>query len=233
MEKIELIEPHILTHREKERYRTLRTNIEFSGVENCVIAITSCTPNDGKSTISYHLANMLAESGKRTLLIDADMRKSVMMQRFQVNSVVNGLSHYLSGKLSIKEVLYETNIKDLYLMPTGVFPTNPTELLGNFRMEALITALKKVFDYVIIDTPPVGAVIDAAVVAKRCDASLMVVSYDTTSRIEARKMIAQLKNANPNFLGVVLNKVRVNESSYYYKRYGSYYGKKDGSYGYY
>jgi capsular exopolysaccharide synthesis family protein len=222
-----------LTHREKERYRTLRTNIEFSGVENRVIAITSCTPNDGKSTISYHLANMLAESGKRTLLIDADMRKSVMMQRFQVNSVVNGLSHYLSGKLSIKEVVYETNIKDLYLMPPGVFPTNPTELLGNFRMEALITALKKVFDYVIIDTPPVGAVIDAAVVAKRCDASLMVVSYDTTSRIEARKMIAQLKNANPNFLGVVLNKVKVNESSYYYKRYGSYYGKKDGYYGYY
>ena len=233
MEKIELIEPHILTHREKERYRTLRTNIEFSGVENRVIAITSCTPNDGKSTISYHLANMLAESGKRTLLIDADMRKSVMMQRFQVNSVVNGLSHYLSGKLSIKDVVYETNIKDLYLMPSGVFPTNPTELLGNFRMEALITALKKVFDYVIIDTPPVGAVIDAAVVAKRCDASLMVVSYDTTSRVEARKMIAQLKNANPNFLGVVLNKVRLNESSYYYKRYGSYYGKKDGGYGYY
>lgn len=233
MEKIELIEPHILTHREKERYRTLRTNIEFSGVENRVIAITSCTPNDGKSTISYHLANMLAESGKRTLLIDADMRKSVMMQRFQVNSVVNGLSHYLSGKLSIKDVVYETNIKDLYLMPSGVFPTNPTELLGNFRMDALITALKKVFDYVIIDTPPVGAVIDAAVVAKRCDASLMVVSYDTTSRIEARKMIAQLKNANPNFLGVVLNKVRVNENSYYYKRYGSYYGKKDGGYGYY
>ncbi len=233
MEKIELIEPHILTHREKERYRTLRTNIEFSGVENRVIAITSCTPNDGKSTVSYHLACMLAESGKNTLLIDADMRKSVMMQRFQVSREVNGLSHYLSGKLPSKEVIYETNIKNLYLMPTGVFPTNPTELLGNFRMETLITRLKKVFDYVIIDTPPVGAVIDAAVVAKRCDASLMVVAYDTTSRVEAKKMIAQLKNANPNFLGVVLNKVKVGESSYYYKRYGSYYGKKDGSYGYY
>ena len=233
MEKIELTEPNILTHREKERYRTLRTNIEFSGVENRVIAITSCTPNDGKSTVSYHLATMLAESGKTTLLIDADMRKSVMMQRYKINQEVNGLSHFLSGKLPITKVVYETNIKDLYLMPSGVFPTNPTELLGNVRMETLITALKKTFDYIIIDTPPVGAVIDAAVVAKRCDASLMVVSYDTTSRVEAKKMISQLKNANPNFLGVVLNKVRVGESSYYYKRYGSYYGKKDGYYGYY
>ena len=230
MEKIDLIESNVLTHREKERYRTLRTNIEFSGVENRVIAITSCTPNDGKSTISYHLACMLAESGKNTLLIDADMRKSVLLQRFQVNREVTGLSHYLSGKLPTKDVVYETNIKNLYLMPSGVFPTNPTELLGNFRMEALITRLKKAFDYVIIDTPPIGAVIDAAVVAKHCDASLMVIAYDATSRVEARKMIAQLKSANPNFLGVVLNKVKVKESNYYYKKYGSYYGKNDGYY---
>lgn len=233
MEKIELIEPHILTHREKERYRTLRTNIEFSGVENRIIAVTSCTPNDGKSTISYHLACMLAESGKNTLLIDADMRKSVLLQRYKVSGEVNGLSHFLAGKMSAPKVVYETNVEHLYLMPSGVFPTNPTELLGNFRMEALIASLKKAFDYVIIDTPPIGAVIDAAVVAKQCDASLMVVAYDTTSRTEARKMIAQMKNANPNFLGVVLNKVKVSESSYYYKRYGSYYGKKNGDYGYY
>lgn len=230
MEKIELIEPHILTHREKERYRTLRTNLEFSGVENRVIVITSCTPNDGKSTISYNLASILAESNKKTLLIDGDMRKSVMMQRYKVCRETNGLSHFLSGKMPISKVVYETNINNLYLIPSGVFPTNPTELLGNFRMDSLITALKKTFDYVIIDTPPIGAVIDAAVVAKRCDASLMVVSYDTTSRVEARKMITQLKNANPNFLGVVLNKVKVNESNYYYKRYGSYYGKNDGYY---
>jgi capsular exopolysaccharide synthesis family protein len=233
MQKLEMQFKKLDNFRVSESYKVVRSNLMFLGSTTKAILFTSCVECEGKSTVSWNVARSLAESGKRVVYIDADMRKSVMMQRFQVNSVVNGLSHYLSGKLSIKEVVYETNIKDLYLMPPGVFPTNPTELLGNFRMEALITALKKVFDYVIIDTPPVGAVIDAAVVAKRCDASLMVVSYDTTSRIEARKMIAQLKNANQNFLGVVLNKVRVNESSYYYKRYGSYYGKKDGSYGYY
>lgn len=230
MEKLELTEPYPMTNREKERYRTLRTNLEFSGIENRVIAITSCTPNDGKSTVSYNLACALAESGKKALIVDADLRKSVFAQRYQVKGNTNGLSHFLSGKLPMTEVIYSTNKENLYVMPTGVFPSNPTELLGNNRMEALIPALKKAFDYVIIDTPPLGSVIDAAVVAKNCDASMLVLASDETSRTEARKMIAQLKTANSNFLGVILNKVRVKEGSYYYKKYGSYYGKKHDSY---
>ena len=158
------------------------------------------------------------------------MRRSVFAQRYNIDTEMKGLSHFLSGKIDTSDVIYVTNKERLYVLPTGVFPSNPTELLGNARMDALITALKKVFDYVIIDTPPLGSVIDAAVVSKFCDASMLVLASNTTSRAEAKKVIAQLKTANPNFLGVVLNKGDMKGSGYYYKRYGygygSYYGKR-------
>ena len=230
MESITLNDDNKLSNREKEMYRTLRTNLEFTGVENRVISITSCAPDDGKSTVSFQLACALAESGKSTIYVDADMRRSVFAQRYNIDTEMKGLSHFLSGKIDTSDVIYVTNKEKFYVLPTGVFPSNPTELLGNARMDALITALKKVFDYVIIDTPPLGSVIDAAVVSKFCDASMLVLASNTTSRAEAKKVIAQLKTANPNFLGVVLNKVDMKGSGYYYKRYGygygSYYGKR-------
>lgn len=225
MEKIELIEQQPITHREKEMYRTLRTNLEFTGVENQVITITSCIPNDGKTTISYNLACALAESDKSVLYIDADLRKSVFVQRFQIKKKLNGLSHYLAGKLGGTEVVYPTNKKNLYIMPAGTSPSNATELLGNGRMDSLIPALKKIFDYVIIDTPPLGSVIDAAVVAKKSDASIMVMASEAVSRKFANRVVEQLKAANPNFLGVVLNKVQQEKRQYYYKKYGYYNGK--------
>ena len=230
MESIILNDDNKLSNREKEMYRTLRTNLEFTGVENRVISITSCAPDDGKSTVSFQLACALAESGKSTIYVDADMRRSVFAQRYNIDTEMKGLSHFLSGKIDTSDVIYVTNKERLYVLPTGIFPSNPTELLGNARMDALITALKKVFDYVIIDTPPLGSVIDAAVDSKFCDASMLVLASNTTSRAEAKKVIAQLKTANPNFLGVVLNKVDMKGSGYYYKRYGygygSYYGKR-------
>lgn len=234
MNKIEIVEKVSLTNREKEVYRTLRTNLEFTGVENKVIAITSCTPNDGKSTVAFYLASALAESGKRTLLIDADLRKSVMVQRFQIPGNLNGLSHLLSGQKELKEVLYSTNKERLYMLPTGVFPGNPTELLGNKRFKESIDLLKGIFDYVIIDTPPLGSVVDAAVVAHSCDASMLVLASNVSSKSEAKAVINQLKSANDNFLGVVLNKVDVSTGSYYGKKYGGYYySKKYGKNGYY
>lgn len=225
MEKIELNEPYSMTNREKEVYRTLRTNLEFTGVENRVIAVTSCTPNDGKSTVSFYLAAALAESGKSTLIIDADMRKSVFAQRFQVEGELKGLSHLLSGQSEVKDVIYMTNKDKLFILPPGKFPSNPTELLANGRLEKLLPALKGMFDYVIIDTPPLGSVIDAAVIAKNSDASMLVLAANVSAKGEAKKVVEQLKTANSNFLGVVLNKVDAKESGYYYyKRYGNYYG---------
>lgn len=231
MNKLYLTEQEDLTNQEKEVYRTLRTNIEFTGVENQVIAVTSCMPDDGKTMVSFQIATAFAEEGKKTLYMDADLRKSVFMKRYNIGGNPKGLSHYLSGQIALDEIIYETNKENLYAVPVGRFPSNPTELFSKERFPYMLDQLKKKFDYVIIDTPPLGSVIDAAVIAKKCDASMLVVASDRTSRTFVRNVIQQLKAANSNFLGVVLNKVDVKRSSYYGRRYGGYYGGKYRSYG--
>lgn len=222
MNKILIGEEGRLDGAEWEMYRTLRSNIEFSGVENRAIAVTSCQPDDGKTTVAYCLACAFAEAGKNTVLIDGDMRKSVLLRRLKIQSELMGLSHFLSGQQGIGEVLYKTNRHGLYLIPSGVFPSNATELLGNDRLQKLIGALKENFDYVILDTPPLGSVIDAAVAAKSCDASILVIAAEETPRKLAQGVAAQLRSANPNLLGVVLNKVNMRSSSYYANKYYGY-----------
>lgn len=230
MDKLELGELKQLTNQEKEVYRTLRTNLEFTGVENRVVAVTSCAPDEGKSTVSYNLARVLASAGKNTLHIDADMRKSVLSNSHQIAGIEKGLSHYLSGQADMTEVVYATNKKNFFMLPCGLFPTNPTELLGNGRMEKLLAGLKKTFDYIIIDTPPLGSVIDAAIIAKQSDGSILVLQANSTSKVLAKSVKEQLKAANPNIIGAVLNKVETHRGSYYGKKYGSYYGKYYGTY---
>lgn len=233
MNKITVNEEVSMSRREKEIFRMLRTNIEFTGVENRIIAVSSCTPNDGKSTVAYNLACAFAEAGKKTLMVDADLRKSVLLKRLQVEGELKGLSHLLSGQAVVGDIMYNTGKSNLYLMPPGIYPINPTELLGNERFQKLIAALRDVFEYVIIDTPPLGSVIDAAVVAKQCDGSILVLAANHTSRAEAIAVTEQMRSANPNILGVVLNKVEVKGSGYYGKKYGGYYGKYEyGKYGY-
>lgn len=214
----------------KDIYRRLRTNIEFTGIENKVICITSCVPDDGKSSISYNLARVFAEDEKKVLLIDADMRNSVLYKRIGFERDSKGLSHYLSGKESLTDVMYSTRHKNFFLLPTGRFPKNPTELLSKSRFETLVSTAKKAFDYIIIDTPPLGLVIDAAVVARECDGSVLVVSADNISRKVAKTVKDQLVQANENLLGVVLNKVDVRDRMYG-KKYGYGYGYGYGSYG--
>ncbi len=230
MKLLHLTEENILTNQEKEVYRTLRTNVEFTGIENQVIAVTSCMPDDGKTTVSFRLAVAFAENGKKTLFIDGDLRKSVFMKRYRILGNPKGLSHYLSGQNGMEEVLYETNIENLHLIPVGKFPSNPTELFGKERFEILINHLRKSFDYIIIDTAPLGSVVDAAIVAKKCDATILVVASDHTSRTFVKGVVNQLKAANPNFLGVVLNKIDTKSNGYYGRRYGGYYGGKYRSY---
>lgn len=228
MDKLILTDAEELSFREKDLYRTLRTNIEFTGIENRAIVITSCYAGDGKSTVAYNLAISMAESGKNVLLIDADLRRSVFMKQHQIEGNPRGLSHYLAGRASLQEVVCSTNKKRFFLIPVGVYPSNPTELLGNGRLEKGLEVLKDTFDYILIDTAPLGEVIDAAVVAKCADASIMVISANTTSKAAFRSTLNQLKIANPNFLGAVLDRVETSRGSYYGKKYG-YYGK----YGYY
>ena len=224
MNKLIIDEDEIMSQQAREVFRSLRSNIEFTGVDNRAIVVTSCLPADGKSTVSMRLAMIFAESDKKTVLVDADMRRSVLMRRIHAEGDASvGLSHVLSGQKSVAEALYETNLKNFYVIPSGKFPTNTTELLGNGRFEELIHALKKTFDYVIVDTPPLGSVVDAAVAAKRCDGSILVLSDGKDSRKMAKSVLEQLKAANPNFLGVALNNVDVGKGNYYYKHYSNYY----------
>lgn len=224
--KLKLGDSEKITNREKEMYRTLRSNLEFSGIENKVVVVTSIVAHDGKSTVSYNLCVALAEAGKKTLYVDSDIRRSVFSERHKVRNDLPGLTHYLSGQKKLEEVVYPSTVEDLYVIPTGEFPSNPTELLGKPRMDTALKELRGIFDYIIIDAAPVGLVIDAAVIARVADASMLVLVPGEARKAEAKAVIEQMKSANPNFLGVVLNKVRHTGGGYYGKGYGyGYYGK--------
>lgn len=223
MDKIVINEEVEMSRQEKEIFRMLRTNIEFSGIHNKVLAITSFGANNGKSTVSFNLACIFAEAGKKVLFIDGDIRNSVLAYRLGIRGANKGLSHFLSGQCELNDSIYMTNRARLYFMPAGIFPINPTELLGSERFEKLVTAVREAFEYVIIDTAPLGQVIDAAVVAKVCDGSILVLEAEHSSRSKVGAVLQQLRLANPNIIGVVINKVKTKGSSGYYG-YGYGYG---------
>ena len=210
--------------RSNEAYKTLRTNIEFSGEDNRAIVFTSCTPNEGKSTVSISVACSLAEAGKKVLFIDCDLRKSVLAGRHKATGMNKGLSHFLSGQSEIGDVTYKTQISGLVIMFAGVTPPNPTELLGQRRFEALLSSARKVYDYIIIDAPPLGSVIDGAIIAKQCDASVLVIASQAISYKFARNVKKQMEKSECPILGVVLNKVDMKQGQYYGRYYGKYYG---------
>ncbi len=211
----------------EESFKTLRANLQFCGEDKKVIALTSCTPNEGKSTVSLQLALSLAESGKKTVLIDADMRKSVLVGSTKPSQHgLRGLAHYLSGQNTLQDVIYMTDIQNLYIVYSGPFPPNPAELLGGKQFKGMLQALRKVYDYVIIDTPPLGSVIDGAIVAGSCDGAILVIESGVISYRFAQNVKDQLERSNCPVLGAVLNKVDMQKSGY-----GKYYGKYYGNYG--
>lgn len=207
-----------------EAYKKFRTNLLFCGNDVKVVALTSCEPDEGKSEVSFSLSTALAELGKKVLLIDTDMRKSVMLSRYKINERVHGLSEYLSGQVSMEEAVYNTNIEGLDVVFAGPVPPNPAELLGNQLFTRLIEMGRENYDYVIIDTPPLGSVIDCAVIADRCDGIGMVVSAGSIKYRLAQMVKEQIETTGCRFLGVVLNKVKMGKKGYYnYYYYG--YGK--------
>ena len=232
MQEINIRKLNKLDYSSAEAYKSLRTNIEFCGKEVKVIGLTSCIPDEGKTTVALNLARSFAESGKKVLFVDADMRRSVLVGRYRISSdSINGLSHFLAGYKDVDEVMCQTNVENLYVMLAGSVPPNPSELLGNERFKEFITSTRDFVDYVIIDCPPLGSVIDAAVIAQVCDGMAIIMSSKTISYKFAQKVKDQLEKTNCRILGVILNKVRVKEGGYYYGRYyGRYYGKYYGKY---
>lgn len=231
MEKISVSNQVIKEYHGSEAFKTLRTNLMFSGAEMKCIGLTSFSSADGKSSISFQLAASLAQMGKRVILLDTDLRKSVMASRLRIRGKSLGLSHFLSGMANADEILTETDVPGLFIMLAGTRVPNASELLGSKNFARLIKALKESFDYVIVDAAPIGQVIDCAVMAPALDGVLMVVNVENNSAKLIRRMKAQLEKVDAKILGVVLNRVDLSDRhGYYGKAYSKYYGQANGTY---
>ncbi len=208
----------------KEAIKTLRTNIQFCGSSIRAVLFTSSLPDEGKSDISFALAESLAQIGKKTILIDADIRKSILVDRYQLRQEVAGLSQYLSGQKALEDVIYKTNEENLSVIFAGPYSPNPAELLEEELCGRMFEALRACYDYIIVDTPPMANLIDGAIVARHCDGAVMVIESGAISYRLEQKVKGQLEKSGCRILGAVLNKVDVHTKGYYgkYGRYGRY-----------
>ncbi|WP_261059504.1 tyrosine-protein kinase [Streptococcus mitis] len=213
----------------EEYYNALCTNIQLSGDKLKVISVTSVNPGEGKSTTSINIAWSFARAGYKTLLIDGDIRNSVMSGVFKSREKITGLTEFLSGTTDLSHGLCDTNIENLFVVQSGSISPNPTALLQSKNFNDMIETLRKYFDYIIVDTAPIGFVIDAAIITQKCDASVLVVEAGVAKRREVQKAKSQLEQTGKPFLGIVLNKFDVQREKYgSYGGYGNYgnYGKK-------
>ena len=199
-----------------EAFRTIKTNLRFCGRDKKVIAVTSCVPNEGKSSVSMRLAQALREDGAKVILIDADLRKSVMFRQVMVEKGSRGLSDYLAGQCSVNDIICDTDLENFKIILCGITPPNPTELLRTEAFRKLLQKLREMYDYVLVDTPPVGLVIDAAVIAESCDGILWVISSGQISRRIALETKEQIEKSGCPVLGAVLNKTESSLSEYEY-----------------
>jgi len=214
-----------------EALNTLCTNLSFAaGSDGMKIMVTSCRPGEGKSFISMNMLRTLADLGKRVVLVDADLRRSMIASRYGMqaeDAKARGVTHYLAGVCGIEDVLYATNIKGAFIVPMRHEVNNSLSLLNTPRLPLLLNNLSKGFDIVLVDAPPVGVLIDAAEIARFCDGTLFVVDYNEISRRELNESKRQIERAGCKVLGAVLNKVTFDSLSskkrYYNREYYSYY----------
>ena len=224
MEGLNLITQNDPKNPAAEAYRVIRTSIQFAqaGKELKTIALTSCTPNEGKSTTIANLAVVLTQAGKSVLLIDCDMRNPTVHKNFNLSNKI-GLSSCISMGTPLAEAVQATKIENLHALTGGVIPPNPSELLASEKMKALVEEAGESYDYVLIDTPPVLPVTDALIVSRVVDGMILVIASGEVKVEMARDVKAQLQHAGANILGVVLNKVRSEHHGYGYGYY-YYYG---------
>lgn len=204
-----------------EAYRTLRTNIQYAGVNKEIksLMVTSAGPEEGKTTTIANLAVAVAQTDKKVLLIDGDLRKPNIHRSFQVSNRV-GLTNLLIRQAQLDYVIQKMPGIELYLLTSGPVPPNPAELLGSQRMKELLEELKAQYDMVLIDTPPLLAVTDAQLLASYVDGVLLVLGSGKVLRDHAKKAKALLDHVGANVVGAVLNKKQMDSESYYYYYYG-------------
>ena len=213
-----------------EAYKVIRTSIQFAQAGNTLktIAVTSCTPNEGKSTTIANLAIVLTQTGKSVLLIDCDMRNPTVHKNFKLSNKV-GLSSCISMGTALADAVQATGIENLDALTGGVIPPNPSELLGSERMQHILARASEEYDYVLLDTPPVLPVTDALVLSRMVDGVILVIDSGEVKVEMARDVKNQLVQADANILGVVLNKVRSEHHGYGYGYY--YYYGHEGAHG--
>lgn len=210
----------------EEYYNALCTNIQLSGDKLKVISVTSVNPGEGKTTTSVNIARSFARAGYKTLLIDGDIRNLVMSGFFKSREKITGLTEFLSGTADLSHGLCDTNIENLFVVQSGTVSPNPTALLQSKNFNDMIETLRKYFDYIIVDTAPIGIVIDAAIITQKCDASILVTATGEVNKRDVQKAKQQLEQTGKLFLGVVFNKLDIQVDKYgVYGFYGNY-GKK-------
>lgn len=231
-----------LPYSAEEALNRLRVNVKFSGKNTRKILVTSSVPDEGKSHISVYLWKMLAEAGHRTVLVDADLRKSVMKKELQFSDgkEYKGLSYYLSGLAEYNDVLYHTNIENADLIPCVNLLQNPSSLLEDPRLKDLFQKLSENYDYIIVDSPPLVSVSDGALLAALCDGAVLVVRSGETPKTLIKQSLTQLERSHCRLLGGVLNGVATGArgygryygkyyyGKYYSKYYSKYYGESEG-----
>jgi capsular exopolysaccharide synthesis family protein len=232
--QIELVNLFYPKYSVSEDYRTVRTSIMLSNADTPprTIVFTSSLPGEGKSATVANLAVSFSHLGKRVLMIDADMRKPRLHQIFRAR-MNRGLSGYLTGKVPIEEAIQKTGIENVWLMPSGLIPPNPAELLGSTKMRVYMEAVKKGFDYVFIDSPPLWAVVDALVLGSVADSVVLIVQPEKTAQKPFLKAVGELRKGKARILGVVFNQVKGSRKDYlyymdYYRRYGPHYHSGEG-----
>jgi capsular exopolysaccharide synthesis family protein len=201
-----------------EAYRTLRTNLEFSSLDKAIhsMVVTSAAPEEGKSTTLANLAVTIAQAGKKVVLVDCDLRRPSLNQIFNARGAPGFTDMMRDDTLMGKPPLQDTSVPNLRLLASGTIPPNPSELLASRRMGEVIAALQQLADMVLFDAPPIVAVTDAAVLASKVDAVLLVVSAGKTKRDHAKKAKALLDKVNAHLIGTVLNNVKGEASLYQY-----------------
>jgi capsular exopolysaccharide synthesis family protein len=203
-----------------EAFRTLRTNIQFSSLDDDIrtLVVTSTQPGEGKSTVISNLGITMAQSGKKVLLIDCDLRKPTVHKKLGLSNQ-NGLTTLLAKEKKLEEVVQATNINNLYVLTSGPIPPNPAELLGSKKMKNFIKELQEFFDMILLDAPPVLAVTDAQILSTFCNGVVFVASYGQAEKNAVVRAKELIDKVGGKITGVVINKVPSNSKNHYYYNY--------------
>ena len=206
-----------------EQYRAIRTNIEYSNVDQNTktILVTSSDKNEGKTTTVSNLAVSFANLNKKVLLIDCDLRNPSIHKMFRLNNIY-GLTDILAKDRAVDKCIQETELENLYVLTAGATPPNPAEILSSEKMKNLIEDLKNIYDYIFIDTPPIGLVTDAGVLSSFIDGVVLVVKSESVEKKYLEETKKKLDAVDARILGAILNSYKSEQKDY---NYYSYYGK--------